>query len=146
VRPTSEQPTERVTVAGRKVDAMTPPPGLDDQALAAWHQLRNDVASILDEADAGMLEAAAIALGRFRQARAIVNAGGLLVPNRFDELAPNPALKIEREAGAALHRAMVELGIGPSARARFSGLGVGVDEAAELAGVGDLVQIRGVAG
>ena len=133
---------ETVLIGGR--GELETPPNLDEMARLAWVELRNQCQAVLDLADAAMLETAAIALGRFRQARAEIASSGLMVENRFGERVPNPALKVEQAAATMLHRAMVELGIGPSARARFAGIGVEAkSEAAELDGVADLVALRG---
>jgi P27 family predicted phage terminase small subunit len=121
-RATTRPEPKTVLLKGR--DGLSAPNHLDEMALAAWAQLRDDCAAVLDAADAAMLEAAAVALGRFRSARIVVNRDGLLVEGRFGQMVENPALKVERDAAMMLHRAMVELGIGPSARARFAGVGV----------------------
>ena len=107
-------------VAGR--GELTAPVGLDRDAGKAWLELRGQCDAVLDLADAAMLEVAAVALGRFRQARRAVGVE-ILVEGRFGSPVEHPALKVERDAAAMLHRAMVELGIGPSARARFAGVG-----------------------
>ncbi len=139
----STRTTKRTTVGGRE-GITSAPPMLDQDAGAAWLELRGQLASVLDDADAAMLEVAAVALGRFRAARRLVNAGGLLVEGRFEQMVENPAFKIERDAATMLHRAMVELGIGPSARARFSGVGVdGLAADQVLDGVGELVALQG---
>lgn len=117
-----------VLLKGR--DGLSCPPLLDDECKSAWAQLRGDCAAVLDAADAAMLEVAAVALGRFRQAREDIGRRGFIVTvykngrdASWEEEVPNPSIKAEREYAATLHRAMVELGIGPSARARFAGLG-----------------------
>lgn len=121
---------DQKTVVMRGRDGLVAPDHLDDECKAAWAQLREDCAAVLDAADAAMLEVAAVALGRFRQARKDISERGFIVTVHkqgreasWDEEVPNPSIKAEREYAATLHRAMVELGIGPSARARFGGTG-----------------------
>lgn len=121
-RATTAAPARTTLLKGR--DGLVMPAGLDADAKKAWAQLRGDCEAVLDAADAAMLETAAHALGRLRQARRIVNRDGILVDGRFGLLVENPVLKVERDAIGMLHRAMVELGIGPSARASLGGLGV----------------------
>lgn len=127
-RANARQAPKTMLLKGR--DGLAAPAFLDVECLAAWAQLREDCAAVLDAADAAMLEVAAVALGRFRQAREDISRRGFIVTVHkqgreasWDEELPNPSIKAEREYAATLHRAMVELGIGPSARARFAGLG-----------------------
>lgn len=143
-------PTARVLVAGR--GALKVPRGLDRECAAAWKQLRSECDAVLDQADAAMLETAAVALGRFRQARASIKVHGLTIEvvktgrdgSEYVDVRENPAVKLERDYASMLHRAMVELGIGPSARARFSGAGVeGKKPADVLEGLGELRAIAG---
>lgn len=145
----TKQTTVRTTVGGR--NGFEPPADLDAECLAAWHELRQECASVLDDADAKMLELAAVATGRFRQARAaITKHGSTLEVTRFrygnetTEVVDNPAVKQEQTYALMLHRACVALGIGPSPRAAFSGIGVeGMQASEALNGVADLVAIRG---
>lgn len=139
-------PTARVLVGGRGELRM--PRGLDKECRAAWRELHSQCAAVLDQADAAMLEVAAVALGRTRQARASITAHGMTVQVErvgrgrvaYTDTVPNPAIRLERDYTAMLHRAMLELGIGPTARARFSGAGVqGLPAVAALDGLGELV-------
>jgi P27 family predicted phage terminase small subunit len=143
-------PTARTLVAGR--GELRAPTGLDRECAAAWKQLRGECDAVLDLADAAMLETCAVALGRFRQARAAIKEHGLTIKvvrtsrdgSEYDDFRENPAVKLERDYAMMLHRAMVELGIGPSARARFSGAGVeGKQPADVLEGLGELRAIAG---
>jgi P27 family predicted phage terminase small subunit len=145
-RATQRKPQRTTLLKGR--DGLSCPPDLDDDCKAAWAQLREDCAAVLDAADAAMLETAAVALGRFRQARKSISENGLTIEvhkqgrqAEWTEIVDNPAVKREREYAATLHRAMVELGIGPSARSRFSG--IGIEGQSATAAFGDLMKATG---
>ena len=124
-------------VAGR--GPLKPGKGMTRPVAAVFRELSKLGASILDQADAPIVEAAAVALLRARQATADVETRGMLITvtrtNRsgdsWDEDAPNPSVAIERAAWAEFRLLTDRLGIGPSARARLAGLGVEGKPAAE---------------
>lgn len=146
----TRQTTARTTVGGRN-GIPNPPARLDAECLEAWHELRGQCDAVLDDADASMLEMTAVALGRCRQARESITKHGAIIEvtrfrygNETTELVDNPAMKQERDAFGMYIRGATELGIGPSARAKFSGLAIeGMQPSEAMGSVADLVSIRG---
>ena len=139
------------TLAGGR-RAVEVPRGLDVATRRAYEQILEGCASILDAADAAMVEACATMMARARIAGADVKKRGMLVPGRFDgadgqpTLVENPSVKQERDAWNSFRQFAEQLGIGPSARARLASLAVeGRDAVDELDGLGDLRAIGGAA-
>lgn len=110
-----------LVVGGR--GEIQPPPGMDPEIVKVFATLAAASGSILDTADAPMVEAAATLLHRARVAGEDIAKRGLLVLGRFDQVVENPSVKQERDALAAFRQYAEQLGIGPSARARLAGLG-----------------------
>jgi P27 family predicted phage terminase small subunit len=95
------------------------PAGLSPRQQTAWKTIVRDLeaSSLLDRADAGMIEAAAVAWGLAGDARAAVNKHGLLVPGqREGSLVTNPAIKIQHDAWAQFRSVAVQLGLSLAAR------------------------------
>jgi P27 family predicted phage terminase small subunit len=96
------------------------PTDLSTEAKAAWRllvrSLREDGA--LHSTDGPLLEAAAVCLGRLREARGLLAREGLTVRGDRGSVV-HPALRIELGAIAQLRALLAELGLGPSARARL---------------------------
>jgi P27 family predicted phage terminase small subunit len=89
---------------------------------AAWTALLDDLesAALLDSADAPLYEAFAVAVGRAREARALVAKHGMLVPGaREGQLVANPMIRVERESLQQVRMLAEQLAIGMSARARL---------------------------
>ena len=125
------------------------PAALSPEAKAAWRllvgALREDGA--LHSTDGALLEAAAVCLGRLREARKLVAREGLTV--RGDRGAVvHPALRIELGAIAQLRGLLAELGLGPSSRARLGLVELRRDSAAaELEEqIGPSPRLRGIEG
>lgn len=98
------------------------PAGLSPRQRTAWKTIVRDleVSSLLDRADAGMIEAAAVAWGLAGDARAALVKHGLLVPGQRDgSLVANPAVKIQRDAWAQFRGVASELGLSLAARSRL---------------------------
>lgn len=106
-------------IGGRERPTM--PPGLNDRQKTAWRSIVRDLerAGILDRADAGVIEAAAIAWGRAREARAIVNREGLLATNSQGRVG-HPALAIEQAAWKEFRQLADQLPLSPWGRQRLS--------------------------
>ena len=93
------------------------PKGLSVRARAFWSAVTRLYR--LEDSDYALLEAAARQLDRASEARKAIEERGALVTDRFDQLKPNPAIEIERQAHLAFARLCRELGVGadiPEAR------------------------------
>jgi P27 family predicted phage terminase small subunit len=112
------------------------PEHLADDVLPLWRELVGCLGGergILIQIDVVAVELAAVQWARVRAAGEDVKARGIIVDGK-----PNPAVRIERDAGNALRMLMPELGLSPAARARLSALGiVAGGSAAAPAGDGD---------
>lgn len=131
---------------------------MDPVVRKAWQAITRALAegNILDAADAGAVEAAAVSLVRARAFGAYVREHGEIrtvvkvsregFEFQVDEL--NPAVKGERDAWLAWLRFAEQLGLTPSARARLAnaGTGAGQSPAQALPGLGELRAIQGGAG
>lgn len=109
-------------VAGRigPDETLRAPAGFTPAQRKAWRDLVEPLRAggILDFVDLSMLEAAAVAMARAREAGAVVNEAGLL--NQTSQgWGAHPAVAIERESWKEFRQLAVQLGIGPSARARL---------------------------
>jgi P27 family predicted phage terminase small subunit len=84
-------------VAGKGAPPM--PQGLTKRMQTAWKRIVQDLtaAGMLDRADWPVVEALAVAVGRAREARAILNKDGLLHKNSQGIVA-HPALGVEERA------------------------------------------------
>ena len=98
------------------------PKGLSPSAKLAWKAIVSDLAAsgLLNPVDSAIIELAAVALGRARDARALVEREGMIVEGGRGRLVKHPGLLIEQQAGVEARRCLESLGIGPSARARAS--------------------------
>lgn len=138
--------TQPVLVGGR----VTPmqPRGLTPTQVVAWRTIVADLeaSGILDHADAGLIEAAAVFWGRARQARATVNREGLIAKSVRGYTA-HPLLAVERESWGQFRMLAEQLGLGPVARARLSlgGKGKSMEDEIEDA-IGQPARLRVVGG
>jgi P27 family predicted phage terminase small subunit len=97
------------------------PGGLSARQKTAWKTIVRDLeaSALLDRADAGMIEAAAVAWGLAGDARAAAK-GRVLVPGqREGTQVANPAIKIQRDAWAQFRAIAAELGLSLAARGRL---------------------------
>lgn len=131
--------------------------GLDPVVRKAWQAITKVLgeANILDLADAGAVEAAAVALVRARAFAAHVQEHGeirtVMKTSRdgfeYEVQEVNPAVRAERDAWLAWLRFAEQLGLTPSARARLANAGTGAGQTpAGLPGMGELRAIQGGAG
>lgn len=111
------------------------PPNLSPLQLEAWTTIVDDLegGGVLDKADAGLIEAAAVFWGRARQARASLARQAIEHETGIRELDPllaysargytkNPLLQVERDSWHEFRLVAENLGLSPGARARL-GLG-----------------------
>lgn len=107
-----------VLIGGRGVPAT--PQGLTPAMRAVWRLMIRDLAEsgVLDRADAGMVEAAAVFLGRAREARKLLNTEGILAVNSQGRVA-HPAIAIERGSWTEFRQIAEHMGLSPAARARL---------------------------
>lgn len=97
------------------------PAGLSARQKTAWKTIVRDLeaSALLDRADAGIIEAAAVAWGLAGDARAAAK-GRVLVPGqREGTMIANPAIKIQRDAWAQFRSIAAELGLSLAARSRL---------------------------
>ena len=99
------------------------PAGLNKHAKAAWRALVTDLAAegLLNPVDAALIELCASALGRAREARALIDRDGMVVSGAKGSPIKHPALIVEYQESAEARKLLEVLGIGPSARARVHG-------------------------
>jgi P27 family predicted phage terminase small subunit len=95
---------------------------LSDSAKAAWKSLLADLRSerLLNPVDSALIELTAVALGRVRDARAVIEAEGMIVTGAKGNPVKNPAVLIEQQAGQEARRLLELLGLGPTARSRIA--------------------------
>jgi P27 family predicted phage terminase small subunit len=93
-----------------KTKGVTPPAGLSEAALAWWDRLMHDYED-WGASDLLLLEAALQAYSRWQQARTAIDAEGLTVRDRFDQVHAHPACGVERDSRAAMQKALSELGL-----------------------------------
>lgn len=117
-------------VGGRRPPAQ--PPGLSAPMVAAWKVMVEDLTAggVLDHADGGIIEAAAVFWGRAREARAELTRQAAAharkrraLPHLLAETArgytANPLIAIERESWGQFRLIADNLGLSPTARARL---------------------------
>lgn len=91
----------------------SPPAHLSASSRRLFRGIANDFALWKEPAALATLQLAAEALDRVTEARVLIEEHGILVPNRFGELRPNPALTLEKDARIAVLRALRELSLDP---------------------------------
>jgi P27 family predicted phage terminase small subunit len=112
---------EPVIMGGSPREAPEPPEHLDDDGKAWWREavpILHHV-GLLDTVDTAALEMAATAYSRFRQARRVVDAQGVLTRGSTGQLREHPALKTEREAQSQYLRFAEQYALTPVARTRL---------------------------
>src|SRR5215208_6923770 len=92
-------------------DLPSPPEGLSRRSSAIWGAILTDYE--LDTAQQALFEEALRSLDRADQSRAIVEAEGPIVFDRFVQPRAHPAVAIERDARQAFVRTLRELGLDP---------------------------------
>lgn len=110
------------------------PQGLNGRAQTAWRQIVRDLAAakLLDRSDGIVIESLAVAIGRAREARSIVNSDGLWHQNSQGRVA-HPMLAIELAQWREARQLADRLPLSPWGRARL-GLALGTQAAAAGAG------------
>jgi len=113
------------TILGGRVSesdlaALQPPAGMSAAERRAWREVIGPLVAggILDRADLSLVELAAQALARARAARALLNREGM-THLTSQGLSMHPAVTIEKGALAEYRQLALQLGIGPSGRARL---------------------------
>lgn len=121
-----------LVVGGREAPPM--PHGLNGRAQTAWRQIIKDLsaAKLLDRSDAIVIESLCVAVGRAREARAIVNRDGLWHVNSQGRVA-HPMIAIELSQWREARQLADRLPLSPWGRARL-GLALGTQPAAAGAG------------
>ena len=120
-----------VVPGGRPNDArpMPVPSGLDPEMRRAWHTIVRDLTEVgvLAQSDGLIVEAAAVVIGRARQARAQLRRGtgerevdGLL-ERGSQGWGVSALVRLERESWAEFRQLSSLLGLDPSTRARLAG-------------------------
>lgn len=142
-----------VVVAGRK--PLRPRTGLPKDVAKCFRELAKLGEAIWDQADSPLVEAAATALARARAAAADIERNGITITltkvsrsgDEYEDVVPNPALRVERSAWDQFRHLADRLGIGPVARARMGNAGgQGRPAATEIPGIGEARQLRALAG
>jgi P27 family predicted phage terminase small subunit len=133
-----------VVMGGRRAPAM--PAGLDDRMKTCWRAIVADLTAgdAIDHADAGIIEATAVAWARAREARAAMKGQPLLIATPQGQV-PNRLLDIEDRSWNRF-RALAELlPLSPWGRARL-GLKRRPDEGQEKETAAIPPRLRGIAG
>jgi|tagenome__1003787_1003787.scaffolds.fasta_scaffold20875899_3 phage terminase small subunit len=87
-----------------------PPPGhLSTKAAAVWRETLQAYDLAAHELEVFRL--ALEAMDRAAQARRTLRREGLYRMNRFDDLVPHPAIKVEKDAAAACSRMLAQLAL-----------------------------------
>jgi P27 family predicted phage terminase small subunit len=113
-----------ILIGGR--DAPPMPRGLSGPMQTIWRQVVRDLAgaNVLDRADWAIVEAFVVTVARAREARALVQAHGLITANSQGAVA-NPALLIEERAWKEVRQLAEQLPLSPLGRARLNLHGTG---------------------
>jgi len=89
-----------------------PPAHLKADARRMWQRLRSDY--VLDDAGAlALLQAACEAYQRAQEARAVIDAEGAVMKDRFGQPKAHPAVTIERDARGQMIAALRALRLAP---------------------------------
>jgi P27 family predicted phage terminase small subunit len=96
------------------------PHGLDDRMKTCWRAIVTDLvkADAIDHADAGIIEAAAVAWARARQARAAMQGQPLIIATPQGQI-PNRLLDLERQSWKEFRALAESLPLSPWGRARL---------------------------
>ena len=107
-----------VVIGGRYAPAM--PHGLDERMKVCWRAIVTDLsrADAIDHADAGIIEAAAVAWARAREARAAMAGQPLIIQTPQGQV-PNRILDIERASWKEFRALAESLPLSPWGRARL---------------------------
>src|SRR5690242_544455 len=87
---------------------MSVPSGLSARSTAFWTDV-TEMWVIEDPAARTLLELACVALDRGEQARALLDAEGLTITDRYGQMKPHPAASVEHQARLAVARLLREL-------------------------------------
>jgi P27 family predicted phage terminase small subunit len=125
------------------------PPSLPPAAAALWDEIvpALELAGIVEFPDTAQLTALCIQWARAEEARVILARDGILGVGSMGQMAPHPALAIERAAHLVFLKFAQENGLTPAARARIAAALAGTREhlERELEDVIDLTpQLRAV--
>lgn len=93
----------------RKSDRLAPPDVLSAEAGDWWNRITSEYE--LDDAGLLILRSGLEALDRMREAQALIAKHGLVAPDRFGQLKPNPAATIERDSRMAMFGALKRLNL-----------------------------------
>ncbi len=107
-----------VVIGGRRAPAM--PHGLNARMKVCWTAIVTDLsrADAIDHADAGIIEAAAVAWARAREARAAMNGQPLIIATPQGQV-PNRLLDMERASWKEFRALAESLPLSPWGRARL---------------------------
>lgn len=107
-----------VVIGGRIAPDM--PHGLNDRMKVCWRAIVTDLvrADAIDHADAGIIEAAAVAWARAREARAAMNGQPLIIATPQGQV-PNRLLDMERASWKEFRALAESLPLSPWGRARL---------------------------
>jgi P27 family predicted phage terminase small subunit len=119
-----------VVIGGRIAPPM--PHGLNERMKVCWRTIVSDLmkADALDHADAGIIEAAAVAWARAREARAAMVGLPLIISTPQGQI-PNRLLDMERASWKEFRALAESLPLSPWGRARLGLKGVAPDDAAD---------------
>ena len=116
-----KRPLPEPVVIGGEFDIAEPPEHLSADAQEWWREaipVLQEV-GLLDKVDVAALEMAATAYARFRQAKRVVDAQGVVARGSTGQIREHPALKTEREAQAMFLRFAEQYALTPVARTRL---------------------------
>jgi len=88
--------------------------GLSPDAIRIWRKLTAAFHFDNEPSHQLLLQTALLAFDRMHQARELIAAQGLLVPNRYKQNIPNPLLQIEDKSRRAKLAALAQLGLEPA--------------------------------
>jgi phage terminase small subunit len=116
----------------KKSNTPKPPKGLSPAARRWWTRLRAGY-GIDDDGGLAVLTEGAWAVHRAEEAKAIVDAEGLVTHDRWGQSKPHPAVATERDARGAVLRALKQLNLdleplrnGPGRPSGYKGVDYGV--------------------
>jgi P27 family predicted phage terminase small subunit len=124
VPPRLSSPTGQsvIRLCGRRslnpLDIKTPPPGLNEIALAEWHRLAGELSGIdaVATIDRNILAAYCVCFARWREAEAKAAELGLVVKGPTGAATQNPFLSVADRCIRQLTEIGRELGLSPAAR------------------------------